>query len=591
MLTGLLPATEGESFVFGRPVAPDAVESRARLGYMSQSFSLYVELSVRQNLELHGRLFGLAEPRLGERIAELIDRFDLADARDPLAGALPLGVRQRLSLAVAVIHEPELLILDEPTSGVDPMARDRFWELLGDLSRQRRVTIFVSTHFLNEGARCDRIALMNEGRVLACDAPAALVAAQGVATLEEAFVAYIRADAPGTAIEAAPAATPPPAAVRSGVRRFDARRLFAYAWREWIELRRDPIRLAMCFYAPIVLLVVLGYGVSLDVDRLPWAALDRDRTPESRSHLEHYAASRYFEEHGALASEAELERRLVSGELSVAIEVPAGFGRALVAGDRPEVGVWIDGAMPFRAETARGYLAGIEESWVRGFAAPRGAAPADAAEITTRFRYNQDLRSVDSIVPGVLALVLVVVPTMLMAVAVVREKELGSITNFHATPVRRIEFLLGKQGPYVAVSLVSFVTLTIVTLALFRVPLKGSFAAVAFGAALYVWATTGLGLLVSAFTRTQIAAIVAATVLTTLPTVQFSGLIAPVSSLTGAAAVMGRGFPASWFNRISVGVFTKALAAADLWEAYAALAAFGFALTAASLLFLRKQVP
>jgi len=194
-------------------------------------------------------------------------------------------------------------------------------------------------------------------------------------------------------------------------------------------------------------------------------------------------------------------------------------------------------------------------------------------------------------VPGVLALVLVLVPTMLMAVAVVREKELGSITNFHATPVRRIEFLLGKQVPYVAVSFVSFFSLVAVAIAVFGVPLKGSFAALAFGALLYVWVTTGLGLLVSAFTRTQIAAIVVATILTTLPTVQFSGLIAPVSSLTGAAAVMGRGFPASWFNQIAVGVFTKALGAADLWHAYAALAAFGTAFTTASLLLLRKQVP
>jgi ribosome-dependent ATPase len=166
MLTGLLAPSEGAARLFGHPVDARDVETRRRIGYMSQSFSLYGELTVRQNLELHGRLFGLPAERLRARIAELVEQFDLAGALDQIAADVPLGVRQRLSLAVAVIHEPELLILDEPTSGVDPLARDRFWELLADLSRRRGVTIFVSTHFMNEGARCDRIALMNAGRVL-----------------------------------------------------------------------------------------------------------------------------------------------------------------------------------------------------------------------------------------------------------------------------------------------------------------------------------------------------------------------------------------------------------------------------------------
>jgi ribosome-dependent ATPase len=592
MLTGLLAPSEGAARLFGRPVDARDLETRRRIGYMSQSFSLYGELTVRQNLELHGRLFDLPAERLRGRIAELVERFDLADALDQIAADVPLGVRQRLSLAVAVIHEPELLILDEPTSGVDPLARDRFWELLADLSRRRGVTIFVSTHFMNEGARCDRIALMNAGRVLACDPPAALVAAHGAASLEDAFVAAIRADT-GAASERAPgppAAAPAPApAPRLG---FDPVRLAAYARREWLELRRDPIRLAMCFLAPLVLLTVLGYGISMDVDELPVAALDRDGSPESRGYLEQFTGSPYFAPRAPIASTGELERRLRAGELRVAIEVPAGFGRDLQAGRAPEVGVWIDGAMPFRAETARGYVAAVEQQWLRGRARAQGREPPpEPAELRVRYRYNQDLRSVYAIVPGVIALVLVLVPTMMMAVAVVREKELGSITNFQATPVRRLEFLLGKQLPYVAVSFVAFLELVLWTVLVFGVPLEGSLAALAAGALLYVWATTALGLLVSAFTRTQIAAIVAASILTILPTIQFSGMIAPVSSLTGAAAVMGHGFPASWFHRISVGVFTKALGAAELWPAYAALAGFAVAFAAASLALLRKQQP
>ena len=148
--------------------------------------------------------------KAASRIAYLIERFGLSDYLDQRTLDLPLGIRQRLSLAVAIVHEPEMLILDEPTSGVDPLARDRFWELLIDLSRNQGVTIFVSTHFMNEAERCDRISLMDSGRVLATDTPAGLVAARGAATLEEAFISYL---------EEAERATRAPAPALAGRRR------------------------------------------------------------------------------------------------------------------------------------------------------------------------------------------------------------------------------------------------------------------------------------------------------------------------------------------------------------------------------------
>ena len=191
MLTGLLPASEGEASLFGHAVDANDLETRKRVGFMSQAFSLYGELTVQQNLLLHARLFHLHKEKIPGRIVELIERFALADYVDALASKLPLGIRQRLSLAVAMIHQPEMLILDEPTSGVDPVARDEFWELLIDISRNQNVTIFVSTHFMNEAERCDRISLMHAGKVLASDKPAALVEARDVATLEDAFIAYL----------------------------------------------------------------------------------------------------------------------------------------------------------------------------------------------------------------------------------------------------------------------------------------------------------------------------------------------------------------------------------------------------------------
>ena len=177
------------------------MEVRKNLGYMTQAFSLYGELSVRQNLVLHARLYHLPPDKAKTRIEELVERFGLGAHLDALAEDLPMGLRQRLSLAVAVLHEPQILILDEPTSGVDPVARDSFWELLIDLSRKQGVTIFVTTHFMNEGMRCDRISLMNAGKVLACDAPQKLIEGRGAASLEDAFIGYME----DAIAEAAPA--------------------------------------------------------------------------------------------------------------------------------------------------------------------------------------------------------------------------------------------------------------------------------------------------------------------------------------------------------------------------------------------------
>jgi ribosome-dependent ATPase len=244
MLTGLLPASSGEARLFGRPVDPHDLETRKRVGYMSQSFSLYGELTVKQNLDLHARLFHLPPERIATRLARLIEQFGLENYVDELSAGLPLGIRQRLSLAVAVVHEPEMLILDEPTSGVDPVARDQFWELLVDLSRNQGVTIFISTHFMSEAERCDRISFMHAGKVLASDTPRALIDSRDAGTLEEAFISYLQVATgkdtqPGSIPEetspdaSATEKTPPTGA-------FSLMRLLGYSRREGMELLRDP---------------------------------------------------------------------------------------------------------------------------------------------------------------------------------------------------------------------------------------------------------------------------------------------------------------------------------------------------------------
>ena len=596
MLTGLLPPTEGAAKLFGKTVDARDLDTRRQVGYMSQSFSLYGELTVRENLDLHARLFHLPDDRRAPRIAELMQRFGLEPHADKAAADLPLGIRQRLSLAVAVVHAPKLLILDEPTSGVDPVARDEFWALLVELSRGQGVTIFISTHFMNEAERCDRISLMHAGKVLASDTPAGLCAARGQPTLEAAFIGYLEE---ATGITGAPVAVDPEKQAKTTVDRnspkigpsaFSPRRLLGYAYREALELRRDPIRLAFALLGSVLLMFVLGFGISLDVEGLRFAALDRDQSPESRAYIQNIAGSRYFIEQPAILEDADLDRRMKNGELALAIDIPADFGRDLRRGHWPEIGVWIDGAMPYRGETVRGYLQGMHLQYVQQIV--REATGVDTAypvNIVSRYRYNQDFKSIYAMVPAVIPILLIFIPAILMALGVVREKELGSITNLYVTPVTRLEFLLGKQLPYIVVALISFVLLVIQSQLMFHVPIKGSLLALSFGVFLYVIATTGFGLLISTFTSTQIAALCGTAILTILPTVSFSGLTTPVAALEGASYWIGQFFPASYFLVISRGVFTKALGFADLIPQFVALAAFIPVLTLASVALLRKQ--
>ena len=590
MLTGLLSPSAGTARLFGQPIDPHDIATRKRVGYMTQAFSLYSELTVRQNLVLHARLFHLPADEVMPRVEELVERFDLGGHVDALAADLPLGIRQRLSLAVAMVHKPEMLILDEPTSGVDPVARDRFWELLLDIARRQGVTIFISTHFMNEAERCDRISLMHAGRVLASDTPAALKKARGGATLEETFIGYLE-EATGKESDAI-LATPPStrAAARPARSDFRLQRLFGVARRETLELWRDPIRLTFALFGSVLLMILLSYGMTFDVDALRFAALDRDRTPASRDYIQNLTGSRYFIQQPPVFSQTELDRRMRDGELSLAMEIPSGFGRDLESGRSPEVGMWIDGAMPFRAETIRGYVQGLHYQYLTDLATRSGiTSPTAAARIEVRYRYNQDFESFNAMVPGTIAILLVLVPAMLTALGVVREKELGSITNLYVTPITRLEFLLGKQLPYVGISMTGFFGLLALSVFLFGVEFKGSLAAVSLGALLYVTATSGLGLLMSTFTSSQVAAIFGTAIATMTPAFAFSGLNSSVSALEGGAAVFSKIYPTTHFLVISQGTFGKALGFADLGDRFVALAMIVVALTAICTLLLRKQ--
>ena len=595
MLTGLLSVSDGRAELLGRSVEAGDLATRLRVGYMSQGFSLYEELTVRENLELHARLYRIPETEVKRVTDRALEHFGLVEATSSKPPSLPLGIRQRLQLAAACLHRPEVMILDEPTSGVDPAARDMFWRLLGELSRRDGVTIFVSTHFMNEAERCDRVSLMHAGKVLAVGTPEELRQAKDTASLEDAFIAYLdEADPDGTVDEGSHAVWTTSAAARplpTASLRASLRRMWAFSYREMRELLRDWVRLGFALLGPLLLLLTFGYGITFDVENLSFAVLDRDHSADSRQLVESFAASRYFRQMTPLHSETEVDRRLRTGDLRLVIDIPPGFGRDLVAGRRPEVAFFLDGATPFRAETTRNYVDGIVLSYVEDLARrTRGAVPdLLAAKLEPRFRYNQDFRSVFALTPGLIMIFMVLFPSMLAALGVVRERELGSITNLYASPATVAEFLLGKQLPYILFSCASFVSLLVLASLAFGVIVKGSLAALALGGLLYVFASTAFGILVSVFVRSQVAAIIVTAIVSTVPAINFSGYLYPAAALQGSGRFIGMSFPALWFQNVSLGTITKARSFVELYPNHLILLAFGLAYLVAASLLLRKQ--
>jgi len=690
MLTGLLEATEGDATLLGKPIDAGGLDTKMRVGYMSQAFSLYEELSVRRNLDLHARLYQMGAKGTAA-VEEALQQFDLADVADTAPASLPLGIRQRLQLAAACLHHPEVLILDEPTSGVDPAARDMFWRHLLKLSREDKITIFVSTHFMNEAARCDRISFMHKGRVLAVGTPAELAARQNAPDLEEAFVQYLieaesdnghseqgslgqdptipsdsaswvstqptakaadisddlyeqnarsseseqsefRKNTDGVYFEQGRLGQDPTALswvltqhtatefsddlqgkdtgsseTQNDVRepsshtlrdnpntqsfKYRFSMIWTFARREAKELLRDKIRLFFAVFGPLIIMASVSWGISFDVRNLKFAVYDRDQTAASRELVEYFDGSRYFLQQPPIQSEAEIDTVLKSSGAILVIDIPSGFGRDLARGLKPEVGFYVDGSMPFNATNIRGYIGSLITAYTKDRIAESGLpvslkAPAG---IEPRFMYNQDFDSINAIAPGVMMLVLMMIPAMMSAVGVVREREIGSIANFYASPAAVAQYLIGKQLPYIAVGMVNFAAMMLMIIYLFGVPLKGSFAGLAVGTLLMVSASTALGLLISCFVRSQLAAIFATAIITMIPAQTYSGFLYPLSTMEGGALVIGKTFPSSWYYTVSVGSFTKGLHTADLLHEYAAIAAFAATSLILACLLLKKQ--
>lgn len=599
MLTGLLDASSGSAKLLGHTVNANDMTTRMKIGYMSQSFSLYEELTVRQNLVLSARLYQMDDSQIAAAVQESLQQFDLADFAETEPGELPLGIRQRLQLAAACLHHPEVLILDEPTSGVDPIARDMFWKHLLHLSRDNRTTIFVSTHFMNEAERCDRISFMHQGRVLAIGTPKQLCEQKNTDDLETAFIQYLE-EAAGTGKTDVSSANKESVTHQTDDSsshnnteslRYWFGTVWTFAVREGKELLRDKIRLFFALFGPVVLMMMAAWSVSFDVEHVKFAVLDRDQTIESRALVEYFRGSRYFTFTENLHHADEIDETLKVSRARLVIDIPPHFGRDLLRGDKPEVGFYVDGTMPFMTENIKSFIVLIlsnytAEQW-RASGLPISLKPS--VNVAPRYIYNQDFKSIFAITPGMIMMAMMLIPVMMTALGVVREREIGSITNLYTSPASVRQFLVGKQIPYVVVSFVSYLILVWLAVVVLGVPVQGSFFAMSLGALALICAATAFGLLISSFVKSQVAAIFGSAILSLIPALNFSGLLYPLSTLTGLNYWIGWGFPTAWYQLISLGGFTKGLGFVDFINYYLVLLAFCLFYVLLAGCFLKKQ--
>lgn len=378
------------------------------------------------------------------------------------------------------------------------------------------------------------------------------------------------------------------------------RRVATLAYKEWRETTRDRLFLSLAFLLPILWMVMFGYGLVLDVEDIPWASVDHDRTALSRDYLYRFMDSRYFSYQGALDNEKAADALLEKGDVRAVIIVPEQFEERLLGGTPANVQILIDGTFPVRTDITKGYVIGInndfsEELLVDYLVRTRGVTRKHASilikpvTLEVRYLYNQEVKSIWGLGPGLIMFSLIFSTPMLTALGVVREKERGSIFNIFSSTVTRLEFLIGKLSPFVIIATINAMILWMLTAYLFDVPFKGNFLFFVVSSLVFVLCCAAIGLLVSLLVNTQMAALIITIVLTTVPTFLFSGFITPVSSLSPGAQVQAHFFPAMYYTDIVRGAFLKGVGFEVLASKLLALALYTVVLLACGYFLFHKR--
>ncbi len=380
----------------------------------------------------------------------------------------------------------------------------------------------------------------------------------------------------------------------------NVRRIIAVAEKEWLEIIRDRLFFALAFIVPATLMLLFGFGLSFDVENLPFAVIDRDNSALSRDYAYRFINSRYFDFKGYSSSERQLDPLLNDNKLRLFIVIPEHFQKDLMAGRPVGIQTHIDGTYPFRANTAKGYVSAINHAFSMellsdhvskryGIRLERAREMLQPVKLGVRYLYNQSLNSIWSVAPKLIMAILLISPPFLTALGVVREKENGSIYNIYASTVSRMEFLIGKLVPYVVISTINAFLLFLFARGVYGAPFKGDLLFFILATILYVICTTGIGLVVSIFAQTQIAAMIVSSIVTVVPAMLYSGVIIPISSLSQAAQVAAHLLPAMYYTDIVLGCFLKGVGMGALWRDVLVLGIYAMVLFTVGYLLFSKR--
>lgn len=356
-----------------------------------------------------------------------------------------------------------------------------------------------------------------------------------------------------------------PASRTNGIRR-SLRTIRAILRREFIDVLRDPRSLALTMLWPISMLMMYGYGIRYDVDNVPITILDYSETTESRDLSEQMRRSGYFSVVRFARDEQEVDRDLMDDSVRAAIVIPRDFADRLRNVEPTAVQVLIDGSDSNTATIAQGYALAI----VNQFTATRHEGRAATAAgppitIASRIWYNPELKSVNFIVPGVIAVIMMIVGAILTALSIVKEKERGTIEQILVSPIRPLEMMIGKLAPYMVIALVDLLIIIVAGYLLFDVPIKGSILQLAIFALLYIFCALGVGVFVSTIADTMQNAMLAAIFLSLLPSVLLSGFVFPLEDLPGPIQAVSYLFPARYFVTAIRGIYLKQVGLEVLW--------------------------
>jgi len=363
--------------------------------------------------------------------------------------------------------------------------------------------------------------------------------------------------------------------------------------KEFLQLRQDRKMIPVMVVGPIMQLLALGYAANLDVSRIPLLLVDQDRTVESRALVERFTGSGYFALVGTEDTAAGAEPWLVEGRAQCVLVVAAGYGADVLSGRRPRIQIIADGTDANSAVVGLGYasriVGGVGAELTRGHRA-LGSPPGGRIELASRVWYNPDLKSRWFYVPAVLALVLMLITMMLPSMAVVREKEIGTLEQISVTPLQPWQLIVGKLVPFVVIGLLDLLLIVGLARGIFGVPLRGSLLLLVFLTLLYVLNTLGLGLLASTLVNTQQQAMMFSAFVLMVPMIYLSGLVFPIENMPRLFQVGSYAIPVRYYGNIIRGIFLRGSGMSVLWpDALALLAQGALVLTLASLRF-RKSL-